>query len=273
VKSLKKGICIGCLSGLAASPAQALSLEEQFQLARKAGFDGIEPRGTVDPDEAKRLRALADQFGLDLPSIMGGIQWQKPLSSPDHGVRQESMDNVKASIECAKIMGADVVLVIPGVVNNVDTNYQQCWDRTIGALQELAPFAEEHRVYMGLENVWNKFLHSPREFASFIDAVGSPYVQMYFDVGNHRIFGYPEQWIQMLGQRIKKVHFKDFNESTRTFTNLLEGDVDWKKVMESFRSVGYDDYVTAELGVYKSCPEQAIYDHSARMDRIIAGKW
>jgi len=77
----------------------------------------------------------------------------------------------------------------------------------------------------------------------------------------------------MLGQRIKKVHFKDFNESTRTFTNLLEGDVDWKKVMEAFRSVGYDDYVTAELGIYKSCPEQAIYDHSARMDRIIAGKW
>jgi hexulose-6-phosphate isomerase len=263
---VKKGICIGCLP-------QTLSLEEQFRLAKEAGFDGIEPRGTVDPEEAKKLRKLADTYGLDLPSIMGGIQWQKPLSSPDRSVRQESIDNIKASLECAKIMGADTVLVVPGLVNNVDTNYQECWERTLESLRELAPFAEQLEVYIGLENVWNKFLHSPLEFRAFIDAVGSPYVQMYFDVGNHRIFGYPEQWIQILGQRIKKVHFKDFNESTRTFVNLLEGDVDWKKVMEAFRAVGYDDYVTVEIGPYKTCPDQAIFDHSRRMDRIIAGDW
>lgn len=261
---MKKGICIGCLP-------QDLSLEEKFALARKAGFDGIEPSQTTDPEEARQLRALADKAGLDLPSIMGGYLWQKPLSSPDPAVRDEAMSFVKSAVQCAKIIGADLVLLIPGVVNNTDTNYQQCWDRTIAALKELAPFAEENKVYLGLENVWNKFLHSPIEFRDFIDAVGSPYVQMYFDVGNHRIFGYPEQWIEILGSRIKKVHFKDFVEGSRSFANLLEGDVDWKAVMASLRKVGYDDYVTVEVGGYRACPEQAIYDHAVRMDRIIQG--
>ncbi|MBI3922781.1 MAG: sugar phosphate isomerase/epimerase [Armatimonadetes bacterium] len=261
---MKKGICIGCLP-------QHLTLEDQFALARKAGFDGIEPRGTVDPEEARSLKSLADKHSLALPSIMGGIQWQTPLSSPDVAVRKDSMDNIKASIDCARIMGADLVLVIPGLVNDVDTTYQQCWDRTLVALKELAPYAEDNQVYLGLENVWNKFLHSPLEFADFIDAVGSPYVQMYFDVGNHRIFGYPEQWIEILGSRIKKVHFKDFVEGSRDFANLLEGDVNWQKVVEALRGIGYDDFVTVEVGLYRACAEQAVYDHALRMDRILSG--
>src|SRR5659263_668632 len=90
---------------------------------------------------------------------------------------------------------------------------------------------------IGLENVWNKFLLSPIEMRDFIDKIDSSYVGAYLDVGNVINTGYPEQWIRILGKRIKKVHFKDFRKSVGTlsgFVDLLAGDVDYPEVMKEF---------------------------------------
>lgn len=48
--------------------------------------------------------------------------------------------------------------------------------------KELTPFAESYKVNIAIENVWNKFLPSPVEMKHFIDSIGSPYVEVYFDV-------------------------------------------------------------------------------------------
>ncbi len=106
----------------------------------------------------------------------------------------------------------------------------------------------------------------------FIDKIDSPYVGAYLDVGNVVNFGYPEHWIKILGSRIKKVHFKDFKVSVGNingFVDLLSGDVNYPAVMEQFKNIGYDDYVIAEMGVYKDYPDQTIYTTSIAMDRIL----
>jgi hexulose-6-phosphate isomerase len=84
----------------------------------------------------------------------------------------------------------------------------------------------------------------------FIDVFGSEMVGAYFDVGNVLLTGYPEQWIRILGKRIKRVHVKDFKRSAGTaegFVDLLEGDVDFQLVKKALADIGYDGYVTAEL--------------------------
>jgi len=154
-------------------------------------------------------------------------------------------------------------------------DYDVAYDRCLEALKELAPVAEEYQVELCIENVWNKFLLSPLEMRDLIDKVNSPWVGSYFDVGNVLYCGYPEQWIKILGKRIRKVHFKDFKRSVGTldgFGDLLSGDVNWKNVRAALEKNGYDGWVTAEmLPPYAQYPETILYNTSNAMNRIIGG--
>jgi hexulose-6-phosphate isomerase len=94
--------------------------------------------------------------------------------------------------------------------------------------------ARDMKVTIAVEEVWNKFLLSPIEFAKYIDDFQSPLVRAYFDVGNVVIYAFPQDWIRTLGSRIVKMHLKDFNFDRRngkfTWKNIGEGDIDWPEV-------------------------------------------
>jgi hexulose-6-phosphate isomerase len=255
---MKKGICIGSLPG---------SLEEKFRLAKEAGYDGVEIN-TVDSDEeSEKLKALADGVGLEIPSIMNSAHWQFPLSSPDPEVRKKSVDGMMKSLASASIVGADTVLLVPAVVNE-QVCYEDAYETSQKEIRELAKVAEEKKIFVTIENVWNKFLLSPIEFARYVDEIESEYVQAYFDVGNILLYGYPQHWIRSLGSRIKKVHVKGFKVGPKSFTYLLDSDINWAEVMKALREVGYDNYITAEMPPYSSFPEQMVYDTSTHLDRI-----
>ena len=261
---MKKGICLGSVPGG--------TIREKFELAKDAGFQGVEPGAALVQDEKSRaeLKDAAAATGLEIPSIMGGKHWQCPLSSPSEETRKECMEDVEATIRLAKTVGADTVLLVPGVVTD-DVTYEEAYARSSAAIKKLAKTAEEHQVYIAVENVWNKFLLSPMEFCKFVDDIESPYVQAYFDVGNILLYGYPQHWIRSLGKRIKKVHVKDFKLGNKSFVWLLEGDVNWKEVAKAFKEIGYDDYVTVEVPPYPHHPEEMVYDMSRHLSRILEG--
>jgi len=151
-------------------------------------------------------------------------------------------------------------------------SYDVVYERSLKVMRELAPHAENYRVAIGVENVWNKFLLSPLEMRDFVDRVGSDYIGVYFDVGNILLFGFPEQWIRILGKRIKKIHLKDFKKSIGTvngFCDLTEGDVNWKEVIKALKEVGYDSYLTAEIMPYTP---DLLEKASRAMDRILESK-
>ena len=150
-----------------------------------------------------------------------------------------------------------------------EVSYDTAYEVSQKSISELLPVAEELGITMCLENVWNKFLLSPLEMRDYIDSFNHTAVTAYFDVGNILLYGYPHQWIEILGDRIKKVHIKDFNVGTRQFVGLLQGDVDYRRVMAAFRDIGYDGYLTAELSAYSQFPEQFLYDTAAQMDALL----
>jgi len=133
-------------------------------------------------------------------------------------------------------------------------------------MQQVAPAAKKAKVAVGVENVWNKFLLSPLEAKRFIEEVGSEYIGVYFDVGNFVPWAFPEQWIEMLGAGIKKVHFKDFKRRGHEFVPLLEGDVDWPAVMAVLRGIGYDTDVIQEV----AGDEEGMKSTAAAMRKILA---
>jgi len=276
---VKKGINIWSFRG-------GLSAREYINMAKDAGYDGIEfaldETGVItlesSDDEIREIKRIAEGEGLDTPSLASGLYWKYPLTSSNEEIRKKSMDIVKKQLDAAALLGADTILVVPGLVG-ADfipgcevTEYDVAYDRSLEALTQLKEYAEKVKVNIGLENVWNKFLLSPLEMRDYIDKIDSPYVGAYFDVGNVVYSGYPEHWIKILGSRIKKVHFKDFKArvgNINGFVDLLSGDVNYPGVMEQLEKVGYDDYVIAEMGIYKNYPDQTIYTTSIAMDRIL----
>ena len=267
-----------------------LSLKECFALAKKAGFEAIEvalPSGkeiTLDSrkEDLVRVRKEADQAGLELSSLASGLFWDYSLTSSNSETREKAKQIVRKMLEFASYLVVDTILVVPGAVDvffkpgGEVVSYDAVYERALSALKELAPVAEKHRVNIGVENVWNKFLLSPLEMRDFIDRVGSPFVAAYFDVGNVILTGYPEQWIRILGKRIKKVHLKDFRSSignANGFVDLLEGDVNWKEVIAALKETGYDGYLTAEMmPLYKANDQALIYQTSRALDFILNRK-
>lgn len=257
-------------------------LDEVFALAREHRFDAVEL--TVDEtgplpldiqrDECRRIVDSAEKAGVGLASLASGLGWKYPITSPDPAVRKQGEEAIARSLEIAGWLGLDALLVVPGGVaaDFIDgfpiTPYDDAFERATRAAAALAPIARDCGVVLAIENVWNMFLLSPLELRDFIDAAGSPYVGSYFDVGNVVATGYPEQWVRILGKRIKRVHLKDFKRSVATldgFCPLLEGDVNYPAVMKSLREAGYDGPLTAEFfGV-----EDQLAGISSAIDQIL----
>lgn len=237
----RKSIYLDCIDGK--------TREEKFANASAAGFGAIEPPSTDDVDVINELKSLYTKYGMVCPSVMTSGSWNSPATSPDPEVRSQSAEYYKIAIRTAVALGCDTILVVPGVVND-KIPYEIAWENAHKTLDMVIPYAAENKIYLAVENVWNKFLLSSREMAEFIDSFDSEWVKAYFDVGNILLYGFPQHWITALGSRIRKVHIKGFKRENETliWTSLLTGDVNWQEVMKSLKAIGYDGWLTAELG-------------------------
>lgn len=257
-----------------------------IELAAAAGFECFEPafgeEGPLSPKggrkEAEAVRRAADDAGIEIASLASGFFWTWNLASDDEAVRVKSEELTRSALQCAEWLGTDALLVIPGIVApgfgtpREIIPYDVCYERALAGMKRLAPHAERHGVVLAVENVWNSFHLSPLEMRDFVDAVGSDCAGVYFDVGNVIPFGYPEQWIRILGPRIRRIHMKDFRKSVGTingFVDLLCGDVNWPEVMKALGEIGYSGPLTAEMGAYRSDPTGVIWQTSSALDRIL----
>jgi L-ribulose-5-phosphate 3-epimerase len=225
-----------------------VDVPNRFQMAKDAGFERIECPTTRDPAEAQKMKDAAAAAGIEIHSVMNMDHWKYPLSSSDPAVVEKSLDGARVSLRNAKLWGADTVLIVPAVVN-AETSYRDAYKRSQQNIRKLIPLAEELRVVVAIEEVWNKFLLSPLEFAKYIDEFESPWIRSYFDVGNVVLYGYPQDWIRTLGPRIAKLHIKDFSwrKLVAKWVPLGEGDIDWHAIYAALRDIGYKGTATVEL--------------------------
>lgn len=238
--------------------------KDAMQEAKELGFDAIElaigSKGVLTEKttqaECEDIVATAQKIGIEISSVASGESWGCSPTANDADTRAKIIDFTAKALQVTKWLGTDAYLYVPGAVHVFflpDAEvipYDVCYKRAIEAIKKLLPAAEETGVAICIENVWNKFLLSPLEMRDFIDSFNSPMIGAYFDVGNVLLTGYPDQWIRILGKRIKRVHVKDFKCSVGTaegFVDLLEGDVDFEAVKKALADIGYDGHVTAEL--------------------------
>jgi hexulose-6-phosphate isomerase len=248
------------------------SVLQKFQSVKEAGFAGIEPMSHMTQSE------VLDAFGatgLKPASVCCSTHWKNPLSDPSAEVRKTGVDGLIQALKDAKAYGATSVLLVPAVVNK-QVSYDEAYKRSQLEIRKVLPVARELNVKIAVENVWNQFLLSPLEAARYIDEFDSPAIGWHFDVGNIINFGFPEQWIRILGKRIQKLHIKEYSRKLRDKSGpyagfqvpFLQGDNDWPSVMKALDDIGYTGWGIAEQGGATS-PE-GLRNLSTAMDQIFA---
>ena len=254
-------------------------LTVKFRRAKAAGFSAMELRiGDEIPlsTSAAELRGIAraaSDEGVRIATLWASQPLHSnPLNSADAEARARGVADLRRCVSLAHEVQCDALLLYPGSVTK-DLGYEVTWTRFTDELRKVLPMAAAARVYMNMENVWNRFLVSPLEMRRFVDQFESPWLQAHFDIGNIMQYGIPQDWIHTLGPRIRRVHVKDYKLAAGSaqgrFVDLWEGDVDWKAVMTAFRAVGYTGYMSPEISYRADQPEQ-LETVSRQLDRILA---
>lgn len=265
---LKKSVLINMLP-------RDLSYLDRFKLAVDTGFEGIEMQTVTEPKVADEIKEASEKTKLRIHSVMNMGHWEWPFSSPNPEDIKRGHERMQTSLRNAKLWGADVVLLVPGVVKP-DVTILDAWKRSQPEIRKLIPLAKDLGVIIGIEPVWNKFLLTPYDTIKYVDEFNSPWVKAYFDVGNVVMYGFPQEWIRALGKRIVKFHIKDFKFETRQFVPLREGSIDWKEVRKAIGEIGYNGWVTTEVSKSSEAERQMTHEAwlrevSKRVDLIFAG--
>ena len=265
-RGLKKGVSLGMVAG-------SQSILEKFKLLKELGFDGVELNYPKGPDKTEILNAR-DATGIAVGNIIDSVHWGQPLSDPNPDVRAKGLGALKQSLRDAKDLGCPAVLLVPAVVNK-NVSYADAYTRSQAEIRRAVPLAAELGVKIAIENVWNQFLLSPLEAARYVDELNSPWVGWHFDVGNIINYGWPEQWVRILGKRIVTLHIKEFSRKRRDKeglgkgfdVELLEGDNDWPAVMKALDEVGFRGWSIAEIPGGDAARLKNIAE---RMDKILS---
>jgi hexulose-6-phosphate isomerase len=272
---------------------ERMTLRECLQLAKDAGFDGIELNYDLDNDlspksgsaEYRRLRAQAEDIGIAISGVCSFLFWPYSFSSNDAAARARGLELAAKMIEAAHDLGTDNLLVVPGAVHipwikdHDPVPADVCDRRARAGVAKLLPLAEKLGVSLNIENIFfNGYLLSPQDMNEFVDSFKSKNVRVHFDTGNIMLFQFPEHWVPLLGSRIKNIHFKEFTKkgtdhSLESFRPLLDGTTNWPAVMEALDQVGYRGYLTFEyFHPFPHYPEALVYQTSDALDRILGKK-
>lgn len=270
-----------------------MNLRECLQLAKNAGFDGIELNYDLENDlspkagakELQAIRKMADDIGIAISGLCSFLFWPYPLTSNDEAKRTRGLELAVKMIHAAHDLGVENLLVVPGAVHipwrqdHEPVPNDVCDRRAREAIGKVLPLAEKLGVYLNIENIFfNGYLMTPAEVNAFVDSFSSKHVRVHFDTGNIMLFHYPEHWISVLGSRIRNTHFKEFTKkgtdySLESFRTLLDGTTNWPAVMDALDKTGYRGYVTFEyFHPFAHYPEALIYQTSDALDRILGKK-
>ena len=216
---------------------------KRLKQLKELGFDGVE--GSAPGMDVEGLKKACSEVGLPMHGVVYNKHWKMRLSSPDPKVRDIGRKGLEDAIRQSKAVGGSSVLLVPGAVKGKDENHDHVWNRSITEIQKVLPLASKLGIHVLIETVWNGFCYKPEQFRDYIDAIDSPWVGAYYDIGNMQKFAPSHEWIRVLGQRTVKLDVKDWGVKNG-FCRLGQGDVDWKAVRRELAKIDFSGWVTRE---------------------------
>lgn len=240
------------------------TLLDKFSLCYELGFDGMELVSPA-PFKADQVRDAVKESGMPVHGVVDMKHWDVRLSDPKPEVRKQALGDLIKALEDAKAFGGDSVLLVPGKVTGDEETHDDLWKRSIEQIRLALPTASKLGVRILIENVWNGFCETPEQLRDYIDEISSPWVGVYFDIGNVRKFGPSEEWIRVLGTRIVKLDVKDWSRQ-HGFCKIGDGDVDWEGVRKELANIEFTGWCTAEV---PGGNRNTLADIAKRMDEVL----
>lgn len=250
---------------------------DKFNAIKKLGFQGVE----IDSPSGLKLDevvAATKETGILVHGVIDSVHWTDTLSHPKEEVRAKGLKALEGALNDAKTVGADTVLLVPGVVNK-DVTYEQCWERSTAEVKKALPLAEKLKIKIAIETVWNNFITKPEQLVEYVDQFKSEYLAAYFDISNMIKYGVaPADWVRKLGKRMVKFDFKGYSKDLAKASGkdgdgfkakIGEGSEDWPEVLKALGEIGYDGWATSEVA---GGDEKWLADVAERMDKVLGLK-
>jgi len=252
-----KTILLSCKLGMIAKKSgdKTLTLVERLQMAKAAGFDGVDfdEAGTVTVEQAKQA---VQESGVFCHNAINHAHWQDTLTNADPAKRAKGVANIAHCIRVSHAIGGSAVLIVVG--KGADGTEKECNERASAEIRKLLPLASSLGQSILFENVWNQLHYdhdkpaeqTPDRFIDFVDSFNSPWVGMYYDVGNHWKYGQPREWLKAFGRRAVKLDVKGFSRAKNKFVDITSPDDDlpWEEVQNGLKEIGFSGWTTAEVG-------------------------
>lgn len=252
-----KRILLSCKLGMIAkeSGGKKLSLTERLKMAADAGFDG------VDFDEAgsftaEQARAAVQESRVFVHNAINHAHWNQRLTSEKQADRDQGRENVAHCLRVSHAVGGSGVLLVVG--RGDDGEEAAAEERARQEIKKLLPLAASLGQMILIENVWNKMMYDhdkgPEQaadrFIRFVDSFKSPWVAMYYDIGNHWKYGQPGEWIRAFAHRCVKLDVKGFSRAKNKFVDITseEDDLPWADVQKALKEIEFTGWATAEVG-------------------------
>lgn len=250
-----KPILLSCKLGMITrkSGDKELTLAERLTLAAEAGFDGVDLDQAAEYTPAE-ARAAVQESGVFVHNAINHAHWQKRLTSADEGERATARANIEHCMRVSHAAGGCGVLIVVG--RSSDGSKEETLERAQQEIRALLPLAAALGQPILIENVWNGMMYehdgspeqSAQQFVDFVDSFNSPWVGMYYDIGNHWKYGQPGDWLREFGYRCVKLDVKGFSRAEGKFKDIGEGDLPWDEVRKGLKDIGFTGWATAEVG-------------------------
>jgi L-ribulose-5-phosphate 3-epimerase len=252
-----KRILLSCKLGMITKEADGkqLSLAERLTLAKKAGFDGVDLDQAAEytPEQA---RDAVRESGVFVHNAINHAHWEKRLTSENAEERAAGVANLEHCLRVSHAAGGSGVLIVVG--HGKDGPADVIAERCRQEMKKALPLAAALGQFILIENVWNQMFYkhdsppeqAPDQFIKFVDSFNSPWVGMYYDIGNHWKYGQPDEWIRAFGRQCVKCDVKGFSRAKDKFVDITSEDDDlpWEKVRKALADIDFSGWVTAEVG-------------------------
>lgn len=234
------------------SPRRRLSLEDFLSRARELDVDGVSlescffPR--FDSSYLADIKKILDGYGFDRV-----YAWGHP-DGLEGGLNERAYEDMVASIERARAIGADVMRVVGSSLMFRNQPHQPQLERLTRMFSDAVKVAEKSGVRLAVENHID---FNSDEMLSLITAVDSPFLGINFDTGNFvRLLDDPIKGMEKLAKHVYATHIKDLKPQKGvaadewyffSCTPVGDGIVDNLKLASLLARVGYQGFLAVEI--------------------------
>jgi D-psicose/D-tagatose/L-ribulose 3-epimerase len=225
------------------------SLADKFELARGAGFDGLDLRGDELAPVVDQVRDLTARTGIEVPTVYGRLT--TPLLARTAGERAEAVATLRDRLRDAAAVGATSLIVVPVFGEaRIELDWPEGIEQAELALlavllAELADDAAARRVRIVLEPLNRRETHLLRSAAVGADLarrVGSEWVATMVDTYHMDLEGQDAvREVEAAADRIQLVHLSD-----RERRLPGEGGIDFRPLLGALEAHGYRGYLGYE---------------------------